>query len=241
MGMPVTLEIIDPNASIELLEAVFAYFETIDARFSTYKDSSEISRINRHELTLEDASADMKTVFEMADQLRLKTDGYFDIQHAGAYDPSGLVKGWAIFNAAEMIRQKGMTNFYVDAGGDIQAAGKNNQGQAWRVGIRNPFKLDEIVKVLSISGCGVATSGAYVRGAHIYNPKNLIEPITDIVSLTVIGPDVYDADCYATAAFAMGKEGINFIQGLVGFEGYMIDRNRRATFTSGFSRYVIHA
>src|SRR5450756_867212 len=241
MGMPVTLEIIDPNASIELLEAVFAYFETIDAQFSTYKDSSEISRINRHELTLEDASADMKTVFEMADQLRLKTDGYFDIQHAGAYDPSGLVKGWAIFNAAEMIRQKGMTNFYVDAGGDIQAAGKNKQGQAWRVGIRNPFKLDEIVKVLSISGCGVATSGTYIRGKHIYNPKNLIEPITDIVSLTVIGPDVYDADCYATAAFAMGKEGINFIQGLVGFEGYMIDRNRRATFTSGFSRYVIHA
>ncbi len=45
-------------------------------------------------------------------------------------------------------------------------------------------------------------------------------------------------DRFATVAFAMGQEGIRFIQQLDGFEGYLIDKRGRATFTSGFTRYV---
>jgi len=58
--------------------------------------------------------------------------------------------------------------------------------------------------------------------------------------VTVIGPNVYEADRFATAAFAMGRKGIEFIEKLVDFEGYMIDAQARATFTSGFERYVLH-
>jgi FAD:protein FMN transferase len=239
MGMPITLEVVDLSVKEELFDAVYDYFRAVDDKFSTYKDDSEISRLNRHELTLEEASQEMKTVLALTEEFRLKTNGYFDIQRDGARDPSGLVKGWAILNAAEIVRQNGYENFYVEAGGDVQAVGKNGQGQSWRVGIRNPYNMHEIVKVLAISGGGVATSGTYVRGQHIYNPKNVGQPVTDIVSLTVIGPDIYTADCYATAAFAMGTEGIFFIESLEGFEGYMIDKERQATFTSGFSRYVL--
>ncbi len=239
MGMPVTLEVIDPSATEQILNTIFSYFEYVDEKFSPYKESSEISLINRREITLEQASADMKTVFALAELTKQETHGYFDIVRKGVYDPSGLVKGWAIYNAAEMLRQHGFENYYVDAGGDIQAAGKNSRGENWRAGIRNPFNLNEIVKVLSVTNCGVATSGTYVRGQHIYNPKTNDQPITDIVSLTVIGPNVYEADRFATAAFAMGRESILFIDGLEGMEGYMIDRNRQATFTRGFERYVV--
>ncbi len=65
----------------------------------------------------------------------------------------------------------------------------------------------EIVKVLAISDRGVATSGTYIRGQHIYNPVTGGLPDPEIVSITVIGPDIYEADCYATAAFAMGRKG----------------------------------
>jgi thiamine biosynthesis lipoprotein len=87
-------------------------------------------------------------------------------------------------------------------------------------------------------GMGVATSGTYVRGQHIYNPKILGPLETDILSLTVIGPNIYEADRFATAAFAMGREGIVFIERRDGLEGYMIDLNGQATLTSGFERYV---
>ncbi|HVU10254.1 MAG TPA: FAD:protein FMN transferase, partial [Phototrophicaceae bacterium] len=166
--------------------------------------------------------------------------GYFDIRHKGTMDPSGIVKGWAIYNAAELLRRQGYQNFYVDAGGDIEAVGKNAQGQDWRVGIRNPFNLHEIVKVLCVSNCGVATSGTYVRGQHIYNPKDETQMIEDVVSLTVIGPNIYEADRFATAAFAMGKDGIAFIERLQGFEGYQIDAAGIATLTSGFAEVVCH-
>ncbi|MDE2589438.1 MAG: FAD:protein FMN transferase, partial [Patescibacteria group bacterium] len=125
------------------------------------------------------------------------------------------------------------------AGGDIQAVGKNYQDKNWRVGIRNPFDTSQIVKVLSVSNCGIATSGTYIRGQHIYNPHNSDKPITDIVSITVVGPNIYEADRFATAAFAMGKKGIQFLEGQKGLEGYMIDTKGIATFTSGFGEYVL--
>ena len=108
------------------------------------------------------------------------------------------------------------------------------------MGIRNPFNMAEIIKVLRVCNEGVATSGTYIRGLHIYNPKSQGELVTDIVSLTVIGPNIYEADRFATAAFAMGREGILFIERLRGFEGYMIDDTGEATLTSGFEEYVIH-
>ena len=240
MGMPVILEVIDARVTGKIFDSVFAYFEYVDRKFSTYKQESEISMINRQEITLQEASEDMQAVFKMAEQTRQETDGYFDIARNGKYDPSGIVKGWAIYNAAEILRQDGFENYYVDAGGDIQASGKNAQGQAWRVGIQSPFNSTEIVKVVSLQNCGMATSGTYVRGQHIYNPRDSEQLITEIVSLTVIGPDVYEADRFATAAFAMGSAGIYFIENLVGFEGYSIDQKGLATFTSGFERYVCH-
>ncbi len=316
MGMPITVEVVDPGVTEADIANVFAYFRTVDETFSTYKEHSEISKINRGELRADEYSDDMKTIFALSEQTRQETQGYFDIRHNGVTDPSGIVKGWAILQAATMLKAAGFMHFYIDAGGDIQVAG-NKGGNAWRIGIRNPFNRNEIVKVLSITDKGIATSGTAIRGQHIYDPHNpprerphphnphrgrplapihtanaasatlKCEPetplratasqssgsirsasashsssvkgerspphfhtspaptdivrqhITDIVSLTVVGPNVYEADRFATAAFAMGKKGIYFIEQLPGFEGYMIDASARATFTSGFERYVL--
>jgi len=239
MGMPITVEVLDRSATDETLDEVFAYFRYVDEKFSTYKETSEISQINEGHLELADASDDMQKIFALAEETRLATDGYFDIAHNGRYDPSGIVKGWAIAQAADLLRDKGFQNFYVDAGGDIQAYGRNDQNEEWRVGIRNPFNPTEIVKVFSISNCGIATSGTYVRGQHIYNPKQTDQRLTEVVSLTVIGPNIYEADRFATAAFAMGPAGIAFIENLADFEGYMIEADGQATLTSGLGRYVI--
>jgi thiamine biosynthesis lipoprotein len=239
MGMPVTVEVVDA-ANDSVMDEVFDYFVYVDEKFSTYKETSEISRINRGDLKPADSSDDMKLIFELAEQTRRESNGYFDIHHNGMIDPSGIVKGWAIYHAAEILSKKGFENYYVDAGGDIQVRGKNRAGEKWRVGIRNPFNMNEIVKVVALTDCGIATSGTYVRGQHIYNPLNHGQEITDIMSLTVIGGDVYEADRFATAAFAMGRSGIDFIEELNGFEGYMIDKDKQATSTTGFGRHVLN-
>jgi len=182
----------------------------------------------------------MKRILSLSEQTKKDTHGYFNIRRDGLYDPSGIVKGWAIQNATNILKSEGFHNFYVDAGGDIQVAG-NKDGKPWRVGIRNPFNRNEHVKVLALTNQGVATSGTAIRGQHIYDPYNPNAPLLDVASITVIGPNIYEADRFATAAFAMGKEGIRFIGKLAGFEGYMIDAHARATFTGGFERYVVHS
>jgi thiamine biosynthesis lipoprotein len=238
MGMPITLEVGDEAVTQDDLDRVFAYFVLVDDTFSTYKASSEIAKINRGELSPAHYSEDMRTILALSEQTKKETDGYFDIQCDDGYDPSGIVKGWAIHNAALMLKAEGFRNFYVDAGGDIQVAGTKD-GHPWRVGIRNPFNRSEHVKILALTEQGVATSGTAIRGQHIYDPFHRTRPLQDVVSMTVIGPNIYEADRFATAAFAMGRKGIHFIEQLAGFEGYMIDAQARATFTSGFERYVL--
>lgn len=238
MGMPITVEIVDPTATQDDLEQVFAYFVAVDDTFSTYKESSEISRINRSLLAPEQYSEDMRTILALSEETRDATQGYFDIRRNGIYDLSGIVKSWAIQNAAQLLRGQGFRHFYIDAGGDIQVAGYN-KGNPWRIGIRNPFNRSENVKVLVLTGRGFATSGTAIRRQHIYDPYRPNAPILDIVSLTAVGPNIYEADRFATAAFAMGREGIRFIANLADFEGYMIDAQVRATFTAGFERYVL--
>jgi len=236
MGMPITVDLGVPVGA--LVETVFDYFDDVDRRFSTYSPDSEISAINRGDIPIRDWSGQMLDVMRIAEQTRKETAGYFDIHRPdGALDPSGIVKGWAIRNAAEIVRRAGVSDFFIEAGGDIQSCGRNASGREWSVGIRSPFHTNEIVKVVYPRGHGVATSGTYARGQHIYNPRADDDPISDIVSLTVIGSDVLEADRFATAAFAMGRDGILFLEQAQGLEGYLIDSNCRATPTTGFGAF----
>src|ERR1041385_7241240 len=96
MGMPITIEVLDAAVTVDVFDRVFTYFAAVDQTFSTYKASSEISRINSHAITVEQASQDMRAIFALAEQTRRETGGFFDMTRDGIYDPSGVVKGWSI-------------------------------------------------------------------------------------------------------------------------------------------------
>jgi thiamine biosynthesis lipoprotein len=236
MGMPITVEITDQFVD-EYFPAVFNYFRKVDRRFSTYKKNSEISQINNG-LPKEKWSKEMTAVLDLCERTRIDTNGYFNIGHDGNLDPSGLVKGWAVANAANSLLKKKVVNFYIEAGGDIQVHGLDAHHNPWTVGIRNPFDVNQIIKTIIITTEGVATSGTYIRGQHIYDPFSPGVAINRVKSLTVIGPNVYEADRFATAAFAMGEKGIGFIESEPGLEGYMVTDDKLATYTSGFEGYL---
>lgn len=238
MGMPSSIRILDPAADPADAQAVLDYWQRVDSIFSTYRPDSEMERLNRGELETADLSAEMQAVLSLCEQTKLETAGYFDIRRGNRRDPSGLVKGLAIWNAAEILSNRGFEHFYLEIGGDVEARGTDESGERWRVGIQNPFEPKQIIKAIHLSDQGVATSGTYRRGTHVYDPIQG-ETVTDPVSLTVVGPNVYDADRFATAAFAMGESGIRFIQSLPGFEGYMIRPNREAYYTPGFEAFVV--
>jgi thiamine biosynthesis lipoprotein len=239
MGMPICVAVTEAWVRRQDLDAVFAEFSAVDVQFSPFKDDSEISRFNRGEIAQTAFTPKMREIAALSEKTRQETGGYFDIRRPdGTIDPCGIVKGWAIRNAAHQLAGMGFANFCVEAGGDIQCRGVNDEGAEWTVGIRNPFLRDEIVKVLQPRGHGVATSGNYIRGDHIYNPHTGRYGADDIVSLTVIGADVLEADRYATAAFAMGRGGIHFIERMPDLEAYEIDNMGMARMTSGLKKYL---
>jgi thiamine biosynthesis lipoprotein len=237
MGMPIAVNLPGLDKQNKLFSDVFDYFRSIDQRFSPYIKTSEVTQINRTKNT-SSASSDMRLILELAEQTKQQTNGYFDVWHDGTFDPSGVVKGWAIQQAANLVIKTGQKDFYIEAGGDLMTGGHNDDGEPWLIGIRNPFNRDQNVKVLQMSGMAVATSGTAIRGQHIYNPHQQGKTLDEIVSLTVVGPSICDADRFATAAFAMGPKGIHFINTLDGFEAYMVDAHGMATMTDHFEKYV---
>jgi len=237
MGMPVSILVKDTSVTEADFEAAFSRFNEIDERYSPYKSMSEVSLINAG-LDESKWSKEMSEIISLCRQTTRATNGFFDAFHNRTFDPSGLVKGWAIQEIAHLLRKRHLFDFFIDAGGDIQVSRPDDIKTPWRIGIRNPMNREEIIKVVAVTSEGVATSGTYARGKHIYNPLKK-KPADAIASLTVIGPNIYEADRFVTAAFAMGPQGINFIESLQGFEGYMVDNDRIATFTSGFERYAI--
>ena len=189
MGMPVRVE-----GSIDAAR-VFAWLRWVDATFSTYRDDSEIARLDRGEL--DDPHPLVREVLARCEALRTETDGYFDARASGSLDPSGYVKGWAVERAAVFGRGR----FLIDAGGDVVL-----RGGPWRVGIRHPVERDKVAAVITVSDCAVATSGTYERGPHILDPHTG-RPASGLSSVTVVGRDLGTVDAYATAAFAMGADG----------------------------------
>ncbi len=240
MNMPITVHIIDIQAAQADLDNVFDYFTHIENVFSVFKKDSEISKINREEINVSDYSHEVKEILILCEKTKQETNGFFDIiEPSGRINPSGLVKGWAIYQAANMLKNSGFHNYFVDAGGDIQVSGRNENGEPWNIGIRNPFNVQEIIKTIHLKNNeGIATSGVYERGNHIYNPHDQKDSLNEIVSITVIGPNIYEADRFATPAFAMGRKGIDFIEKKENLEGYIINTKGIATYTSGFEKYL---
>ncbi len=103
MGMPITVEILDDEVTVETFDEVFSFFQHVDETFSTYRDSSEISRINRGELAVRDSSMEVRSILALSEQSRHETQGFFDVQRNGQIDPSGVVKGWAVQQAANQL------------------------------------------------------------------------------------------------------------------------------------------
>ena len=236
MGMPVTVHVVDASAEESWLDAVYADFVTLDEMFSPFRPDSAVSRINRGELEEADTGPLFRQAIDLCRLYQKATGGYFSAWIRGTFDPSGLVKGWAIDRAATILAAKGCRNFYIDAGGDVQARGRNGDGSPWRIGIRHPVERDKVARVVIAEDLAVATSGTYEKGDHILNP-NTGMPAADLLSLTVVGPDILSADVYATAALAMGESGLDFIDGISGYEGFAINRSLTASWTAGFDRH----
>jgi len=235
MGLPVVVDVRDDSEAGAAVGRLFEWLRWVDATFSTFKEDSEISRINRGELRRDDAHPEVLQVLERCGRLREETDGYFDMRTPeGSLDPSGLVKGWAIDRAAGILDDAGLHNYAVSGGGDMRVLGRAVPDFAWRVGIQHPLDRQQVAAVVETTDLAIATSGAYARGDHVWNPHSG-RPPSGVLSVTIVGPELGTADAYATAAFAMGPERApHWTARLAGYEAMTILADETVFKTGGF-------
>lgn len=213
MGTVVSIDVRDPDSAdptiARAVEAAVAWFHEVDVRFSPFRATSEVRRLDRGDLAFDDSHPDLRHVLRACEDLCLATGGAFDARDhdpAGRLDPSGFVKGWAVDEAVDLLVARGARSFAVNAGGDVVTRGEAGPGRAWRVGIRAPTAGDRIAAVLEVRDRAVATSGLYERGGHVRDPRTGRVPDA-FASVTVVGPTLGIADAWATAALALGQDG----------------------------------
>ena len=234
MGMPISVHVRAGGQTVGVANAVAAVFDelrAVDRMFSTYRPDSQVSELNRGLLRVTDCDPLVREVLELCEEARRRTDGYFDAMLPGPegrvrFDPSGLVKGWAVERAGRLLAERGVTDFSLNAGGDIMLRTGSDQPD-WRVGVEDPAAPDRLLAVLPVRTGAVATSGTGRRGAHILDPYTG-RSVVEAASVTVVGPSLTWADVYATAAVARGAGSIRWLADLTGYRGTGRRRHRRA-------------
>jgi thiamine biosynthesis lipoprotein len=217
----------------EAVRGAVAWLHDADARFSPFRSDSEVSRIEAGTLSAEDACADLRQVHSLCDEVAGATDGYFTTRPWGRFDPSGLVKGWAVERAADVLRDHGFCHHSVAGGGDVQVHGSRAPGRHWVVGIADPHRPGKVLSTLSLTDGAVATSGTAERGAHVVDPHTG-RPATGLASLTLVGHDLTRVDACATAALAMGSAGLGWVARQEGLEALVVDEAGQVAWTAGW-------
>ncbi len=140
-------------------------------------------------------------------------------------------KGYAADKAKALLIQKNVTAGIINASGDMNAWGKQPNGEAWKVAITNPMNKSKAFGLLPIHEGAVVTSGNYEkyvsfngkRYSHIIDPRTGY-PSSGIVSVTIFAPKAELADALATSIFVMGKDaGLDRINQLPKIECIIID------------------
>ncbi|MHC8442007.1 MAG: FAD:protein FMN transferase, partial [Candidatus Eutrophobiaceae bacterium] len=142
-------------------------------------------------------------------------------KHMGVFiDLSGIAKGYAVDQVAELFLAKGYENFSVEIGGELRAQGRNPQGEVWNVGIERPSARNgkpaplQVARILPLRNAGLASSGDYRNYARIGDAlhSHIIDPATGrpvrhkLAAATVIHQQAMVADALATAMLVMGTE-----------------------------------
>ena len=223
------------------LEAAAASLHHADEIFSTYRPDSRISRLGRGELELSQCGPDVRDVLRLCKDAERRSGGWFSAWYEGGrgnpFDPTGLVKGWAVERAARMLAAAQTDAVCVNGGGDIQLL-----GGPWRIGIADPLTQGALAAVVEVGAeareTAVATSGPAERGCHIIDPHTGEPPVTGLASVTVVCSTLTAADAWATAAYAMGDRARAWLEDLPDAEGFAVTSDGGTWHTSGFGRYA---
>lgn len=152
-------------------------------------------------------------------------------------DLGGIAKGYAVDRASEIMRNYGMKDFFVNAGGDIYASGTKNRDEKWSIGIKDPRDENKIIAYFEVSGMAVGTSGDYERFViidgkryhHIFNTKTGY-PVMISQSGTALASTAEEAVVLSKVVFITGAEDYLSSKDSTGIMGVIVTEEGKIVF-----------
>lgn len=127
-----------------------------------------------------------------------------------ALDLSSIAKGYAVDACADRLEAIGLSSFLMEIGGEFVGRGLRPDGQPWRVELElsdlRPAPGEPARTFVVLPAHALATSGDFVRGAHILDGRSGASASGSLSGVAVIGATCMDADGWATALFALGED-----------------------------------
>ena len=288
MGTFVTITVHHPDkeAASDAVEAAFSEISRIEDLLSSYKEDSEVSRLNRDKY-LESYSSDFMANIEKSIYYGVKSQGSFDITVQPILDlyiesfsalkrpPTdeeikeelkkvdynkidfelnkiiigedqkitlgGIAKGYSVDKAIDVLKKKGILHALVNAGGDMRAIGNKYGSSKWSIALANPRDKEDYITIIELADKAIVTSGDYERYFnenksfhHIVDPRTGYSA-TELMSVTIVADNAFDADAISTSVFVLGKEkGLELIESLTGVEGLLITKDKEIINSNGF-------
>ena len=222
MGVNFTFDVRDPRFHAASLDGAVAWLHWVDRTFNPERPESAVSQLAAGTIELGDVPEEVTEVLDLCVEVEQETDGYFSPLYGDRLDPSGMVKGWAVERASEMLVLAGSRAHCINGGGDVRVVGEAAPGRSWSIGIADPSRPGMVITAVSGTDMAVATSGTSGRGQHINDPhtQELVESTT--ASVTVVGPELIRADAYATAACAMGDKAYDWLSSLTDYSSVVV-------------------
>jgi thiamine biosynthesis lipoprotein len=281
----------DEAAAVRAFDDAFNEFDRLDALMSTWKEGSDILRLNDAAgKTAVGVSAEVREILHASQEVSEWTAGKFDITFAALsglwkfdHDIDGQVpdrsqiaprlplidyravtiddragtaslarpgmrvnlggigKGYAVDRAVTILRDAGLSDFMIQSGGDLYAAGKRGD-RPWRVGIQDPRGApDTLFAALEITEAAFSTSGDYerffMRDGHRYHhilDPDTGEPASRSRSVSIVAKNATVTDGLSTGVFILGgEEGMALIEKLPDVEGVIVTAENQVLVSSG--------
>tara|TARA_R110002072_G_scaffold90500_5_gene202431 strand:- start:1746 stop:2759 length:1014 start_codon:yes stop_codon:yes gene_type:complete len=140
-------------------------------------------------------------------------------------DVSSIGQGYSVARLAELLDKKGITNYLVEIGGELQTRGQKPQMQPWRIAIERPLPeatgFQKVITIATQSPTAIMTSGTYrhyyddsgKRYSHILDARTGAPVTHSTVSVTVIHESPTIADAWSTALLCLGtQEGLKLAE-----------------------------
>lgn len=278
------------------LNQCFDLFRHFEARFSRFKEESELSRFNERHQEKQIVSEEFFTLLRKSGEYHLFTEGLFNptiltaleqegyikSKHEGFISPEtihqndspilslgnidtdeqammidthgarldfgGIGKGYIIDQVTLFLRSRGYSDFFIDAGGDLYAGGKNTEKgyNFWAVDIEHPKYPDQSLATLMLSDRAATTSGInrrhWINGTqvkhHIIDPRTGKSAETDIISVTVVSHETALADVLAKSILILGRTAGHEFAVRKNIAALLADADGIATTTPELDKYI---